>query len=692
MFHPFPYQSECLVEVEGSRNEGAKTALVVMASGLGKTVTAAFDAKRWFENHRGRLMYLCHQNDILYQAKTTFEAVLGDQYTYGYFHGQEKNLHDVDCLFASLQTMEKYLEFFDPKEFGYIVVDESHHSQAQTFKRVIEHFEPQFLLGVTATPDRLDQRNIREIYGPEVYFLPLEEALARRLVTPVDYRMLSDEIVISGIVDTPQGKLNIGYLNRKIFVPKRDEEIAKIIAKHAAEFEDPRIIIFCSTVQHCDHFCAQVPGSLAIHSKIPIKERALRIELFRQGLITTVVTVDCFNEGIDIPQANVVVFLRSTASPTIFLQQLGRGLRLSDGKDKVIALDFIGNCERINLVYDLWKAVDHERKALAGQGESNRKEVEPMTLNIIQPNFSERIVMVIELLERLKPKMIIDYPDLLKEYSSKNALPPHLVVAGTNKRIWWVCSKCSHEWQAKGGARVIGNGCPGCAGQVATSANNLATNCPELAKEYMPPPKNKLAATELTPGSGKRVWWKCPTCSHEWLASVNNRAGHKRGCPACYGRVATPNNNLATKYPELAKEYMAPPKNELPADQVHNGSHVKFWWKCSKCGHEWQSRSADRVKKSSSTGCPACAGKSGKATPFNSLAVKFPELAKEYMPPPKNELPADQVTTGKLTKFWWKCSTCGHEWKTKCSHRTAGKGCPVCAKKRMGPPRKASNS
>jgi len=402
MFHPFPYQTECLTAIETVRQQGAKSGLVVMASGLGKTVTVALEIKNWLnEGHRGRVMYLCHNNDILSQAKTTFEAVVGGHYTYGFFHGQEKNLHQVNFLFASFSTMEKYLRAFDPKEFDYIVVDESHHSKADTHHKVIRYFEPRFLLGVTATPNRHDKRDIRETFGSEIYHLPLVEALARNLLTPIDYRLMSDEIVLDGILDTPQGKLSIKYLNRKIFVPRRDEEIAKIIDKHVADLTDPRVIIFCSTIKHCDHFCSHVPNSLAIHSKIPIKDRSVRLELFRQGIVNTIVTVDSFNEGIDIPETNVVVFLRSTASENIFLQQLGRGLRKSVGKDKVIVLDFIGNCERINVVSDLVKAVKKEQSDLESRGKSIRQSIEPMTINIDQPNFSERIVQLTELLNSL---------------------------------------------------------------------------------------------------------------------------------------------------------------------------------------------------------------------------------------------------------------------------------------------------
>lgn len=401
MLAPFDYQQECLAVTEAMRRDHAKRALVVMASGLGKTVTVAFDAKSWRQKHTGRFLYLCHQNDILYQAKTTFEGIINQGHTYGYFHGQDKNSHKVDFLFASLQTMKRHKESFGPDEFAYIVVDESHHSSAQTYRSTIEYFKPDFLLGVTATPNRLDELSIRDIYGEEVYSLPLDEAMARGLVTPVDYRLLTDEIQISGFIETGKGQMSISKLNRKIFIPRRDEEIAKIIARHISGLKDPRVIIFCNSVHHCDHLAKFIPNSFAIHSRIPQKERAVRLELFRQGLVGTVLAVDVFNEGIDIPQANVIVFLRSTDSATIFLQQLGRGLRKKEEKEKVIILDFVANCERIKMVYDLYESVERTKPGV--QKKSENSKIEPMTLNINTGGFKEKVVPILKLLERVHP-------------------------------------------------------------------------------------------------------------------------------------------------------------------------------------------------------------------------------------------------------------------------------------------------
>lgn len=403
MFTPLDYQEECLAAISEARQHGEKKALVVMATALGKTVVAAFDVRKFLseqQQKRGRILYLCHQNDILYQAKTTFQSILGTEYKYGYFHGQEKTAHGVDVLFASLQTMEDHKKSFSPDEFDYVIVDESHHAQAESYRPTIEYFKPRFLLGLTATPNRLDELDIREIFGSEVYSLPLEEAMARGYLTPVDYRLMTDEIQLSELIKNGDERMGIARLNRSIFIPRRDEEIATIIAKHIADIENPRVIIFCASVQHCEHLGKIIADSFAIHSSVSPKECTVRVEMFRQGLIGTVLVVDSFNEGIDIPSANVIVFLRSTSSATIFYQQLGRGLRRFIGKGKVTVLDFVANCERIMMINNLKQSVNDALDRMHNKGEKI-EEHETLTLNIDSIEFQEKIIPLLSILERL---------------------------------------------------------------------------------------------------------------------------------------------------------------------------------------------------------------------------------------------------------------------------------------------------
>jgi hypothetical protein len=229
------------------------------------------------------------------------------------------------------------------------------------------------------------------------------------ILTPLDYRLLSDEIQTEQVLKTPDKSWSIAALNRQIFVPRRDEEIVRIIGLHTSKIENPKTIIFCSSIKHCDHLVKFIPDSLALHSGIPQKERDVRLEMFRQNMLNTVITVDCFNEGIDIPRANVIVFLRSTASATIFLQQLGRGLTKTDDKDKVVVLDFVGNIQRIEMVQELYKKTMAEIPEKQQSRMRNAKNV-PITLEIGKVMFHEEKIGLDDLLSRIVKKEF--YPTL----------------------------------------------------------------------------------------------------------------------------------------------------------------------------------------------------------------------------------------------------------------------------------------
>lgn len=410
MFIPRFYQTDCLNAVARTRQNGITIALAVMASGLGKTVTVAFDILAFRKDFpKARILYLCHQNHILHQARGTIEAINGSNNSYGFFTGLEKAVHSVDFLFASLQTMRKHLKSFNPSEFDYVVVDESHHTHAGTFLDVVTYWKPKFLFGVTATPDRTDGQDIRSVFGKEVFYLPLEEALAQGLLTPVDYRLMTDEIQLQQAIDNAERRLSIRMLNRTIFVPKRDEEILRLIKEHSKEIHNPKTIIFCQSVSHCKYLAKLIPNAMSIHSRVSHGERIVRVGLFQEGLLNTLLVVDVFNEGIDIPEANVIVFLRSTTSHIVLFQQLGRGLRLSEGKKKVLVLDFVGNCERVKTIYGLWEDVKKRRQKFLGTISAKvikeRKilpsNTDPFYLDTSVPHFEEKILSVIDIVRRV---------------------------------------------------------------------------------------------------------------------------------------------------------------------------------------------------------------------------------------------------------------------------------------------------
>lgn len=437
MFQLYPHQHEMLDALTKACARGANRALAISASGTGKTVTVAHHVRIYLEkNVHARVLYLCHQNDILEEARATFETVIGQGKTFGTFTGQEKEFDDVTCLFASFRTMSQWRDAFESDEFDYIVVDESHHGAAPTYRPTINYFDPQFLVGITATPERRDLQDIELIFGEPVYELHLADALAQQILTPVDYRLMTDEIQLSRCLETPIGKLNVGQLNRILFVPKRDEEIAAIIMRHAEQFASPRTMIFCPSIEYCDRLACHLKGAMAIHSGLPEPVQKARLAMFKHGGVRTVLTVDKFNEGIDVPEANVIVFLRSTQSQTVFFQQLGRGLRRVPGKEKVLVLDFVANCERLQLVDQLWRDVDSVRKSRA-VGLSQ----DFVTVDIGKVHFDEVIVRVLDVLQAIKTghtkELVIRY---IREMAARLGHSPRTEDMDNGARAGLCCS------------------------------------------------------------------------------------------------------------------------------------------------------------------------------------------------------------------------------------------------------------
>ncbi|MCD4771710.1 DEAD/DEAH box helicase family protein [archaeon] len=517
-----------------------KRVLAVMATGLGKTIVAAFCALTLFKKKirngkRCRVLFLCHDNGILEQSVEEFRKVLGKKYSFGIFHGQEKVYDEVDVLFASFQTLggnknrDGWKEAFLEDEFDFVIVDESHHSHAGTYKPVIDYFKPRYLLGITATPDRMDKKNIREIFGKEVVNYPLEKAIAKGWLTFIEYQIITDNLNTPALQKLAREvlhgnkRVSIKQLNETIFVKVRDEEIAKRIMEHGK-----KTLIFCESILHTKNFQPFIPGSEICHSKRSYRENQKVLQKFRDGKTQYVLSVNKFNEGIDIPDVELVVFLRCTDSETVFWQQLGRGLRKIPGKKKVVVLDFVANCDRVAMIKDLTKRVE------GGSEGGFMKDALYLSGKTFKFVFSEEFREIADIINKIKLKRrISDIPELAAEYMAppKNLLPAEDVVAGTNKKVWWKCSKCGYERKISGNSRIKRKkGCLACVGRVVTENNNLSVTHPELAREYMAPPKNKLPANEVLAGTNDKVWWKCLKCGHEWKAAGNNRARGK-GCP-----------------------------------------------------------------------------------------------------------------------------------------------------------------
>lgn len=268
------------------------------------------------------------------------------------------------------------------------------------------------------------------------------------------------------------------------------------------------------------------------------------------------------------------------------------------------------------------------------------------------------------------------HPQLETEWNYERNVPllPRHFSPGSSKSVWWRCKR-GHEWRAAISNRTKGIGCPYCSGRLATSARNLEKMRPGLAREWHPTKNGRLQPTDVTPFSHRRVWWLCKK-GHEWQARLTNRSRPSaRGCPFCSGKRVSPEYNLATLFPHLAREWHRTKNHPIVPETVTPGRRQKAWWKCAR-GHEWiaaiYSRTAGR-------GCPYCAGK--RATLESNLSSVFPHLARQWHPTKNGALRPTLVRPWSNKKVWWKCRK-RHDWNATISNRANGRGCPFCAGKR----------
>ena len=332
-------QKKALKELNRYRAIGVNRALTIASAGSGKTYLAAFDALNF---NPKRLLYIVHEGSILRKSLETFQEVFGKNVSYGIYSGTSKE-SDADFVFATNITMCKTLELFSKNEFDYIVIDECHHATAETYKKIIGYFEPEFLLGLTATPERLDNQDVFELFDHNVpYELRLRDAIANDLVVPFKYFGIRDKLVDYGLT---------GNEERRMIAQMAKEDhcdfIAEQIEKHRPQGK-LKALAFCRNVTHARMMCEALgeryhTAYLTGRNDIGERVRAYNDLQSDARNLEILFTVDILNEGVDIPGVNMVLFLRPTESTTIFIQQLGRGLRKYTNKEYVTVLDFIGN-------------------------------------------------------------------------------------------------------------------------------------------------------------------------------------------------------------------------------------------------------------------------------------------------------------------------------------------------------------
>ena len=333
---PHDIQKEALKELQATREEGNKAGLVVLATGLGKTWLSAFDSETY-----ERVLFIAHREEILSQSMKTFRRIRPGA-SFGFYNGQEKS-PQADILFASIQTLTNHLQSFTPTEFDYIVVDEFHHAHAPTYRKVIDYFDPKFLLGLTATPERTDGGNLLALCGQNlVYRCDLAAGMEENLLCPIRYYGVPDVVDYSNI-PWRSTRFDPDELTTALATVKRAENAVEQYRKRAGS----RTVAFCCTTAHADFMTEQFNQhgikAVAVHSGPQSANRTRALERLGQGEIQVICCVDMFNEGVDLPQIDTVMMLRPTESRIIWLQQLGRGLRKAEGKEHLTVVDYIGN-------------------------------------------------------------------------------------------------------------------------------------------------------------------------------------------------------------------------------------------------------------------------------------------------------------------------------------------------------------
>lgn len=341
------HQQEALDNLTDMRNRKETIALLYHATGTGKTVTAVSDAKRM----GGRVLYIAHTKDLITQAADTFRS-LWPEASLGLFVENYKET-DTQIVCASVQSLALNLEFFLPDAFDYFIVDEAHHATAETYQKVLAYFTPRFTLGLTATPERADGNNILDIFKNTAHRLDIQTAVEIGELVPVRCIRIHTNIDMTK-VRFNSVQYNIRDLESKIFVPERNRLIVDTWMQYV---RDKRTVIFCASIRHAEQIAemltAQGVSAMAVSGSMKLAERNEATERFAQKKILVLCACDLLNEGWDCPETEVLFMARPTMSKVLYTQQLGRGMRLSEGKDHLMVFDFVDNASQYNTPYSL---------------------------------------------------------------------------------------------------------------------------------------------------------------------------------------------------------------------------------------------------------------------------------------------------------------------------------------------------
>jgi superfamily II DNA or RNA helicase len=430
---PHTIQVEALDALQATRAAGNKAGLVVLATGLGKTWLSAFDTSR---PEYPRVLFVAHREEILTQARETYRQIRPDA-RLGLYTGTEK-VPEADVVFASIQTLgqRRHLQNFAPHIFDYIVVDEFHHAAASTYRRLLDHFVPKFLLALTATPERSDGGDLLALCQENlVYRCDVAEGIRRGLLCPFHYFGVPDDIDYRNI-PWRNSRFDEEALTAAVATAARARNVLEQYRKRAGK----RTLAFCCSQRHADfmatYFREQGLRAVAVHSGPATAPRAASLEQLEAGNLDIVCAVDMFNEGIDLPLADTVMMLRPTESRIIWLQQFGRGLRTAIGKNHLTVIDYVGNHKafllKVRALFELGQGYAEIARVL-DQVSANRMALPPgceVTYDLV----------AVDILRGLLPTQITEaamgeaYYDDFKERHERRPLAVEALHDGYNPR------------------------------------------------------------------------------------------------------------------------------------------------------------------------------------------------------------------------------------------------------------------
>ncbi|GGK64732.1 hypothetical protein GCM10009067_16470 [Haloarcula sebkhae] len=355
-FEPREYQKIPISKLLQLYYDGEDHALLSLATGLGKTFVAGRFLSRILDGDPDlRILVLADQKPLIRQFEESLWAHLPKEVSTHLWYGSESPAYRAGIDIGTFQSLDNPDRFNQARaeEYDIVVVDEAHHAPADSYQRVLEKTEPDFLLGLTATPWREDDKSMEELFGPvrESLTIGVIEALRKGYLTDVDYRLYCDNIDWEHMHEVSNKDYTITDLNKNLFIEERDDEIIDEFQDVWRDSDTGRAIVYCASIDHAKRMAAAFRergfGARPLHSGLKDRGAQRRLRSFRRGDLEILTAVNMLNEGVDIPEVDIIVFLRVTHSRRIFLQQLGRGLRLAEGKEKVTVMDLVADIRRI---------------------------------------------------------------------------------------------------------------------------------------------------------------------------------------------------------------------------------------------------------------------------------------------------------------------------------------------------------